>query len=52
MDSSGMSLKDGILVIDNGMFEKKAKGGRVGFKFGGIDAAIDKVEDEVYKRIS
>ena len=27
-------------------------GGRVGFRFGGIDAAIDKVEDEGYKRVS
>ena len=49
MDSSGMSLRDGILVIDSGMFEKKAKGGRVGYRFGGIDAAIDKVEDESIK---
>ena len=29
--------------------EPKAKGGRVGFRFGGIDAAIDKVEDESIK---
>ena len=29
--------------------EPRAKGGRVGFKFGGIDAAIDKVEDESIK---
>ena len=29
--------------------EPRAKGGRVGFRFGGIDAAIDKVEDESIK---
>ena len=29
--------------------EPKAKGGRVGFRFGGIDAAIDSVEDEDIK---
>ena len=26
-------------------------GGRVGYRFGGIDAALDKVEDEEHKRI-
>ena len=41
---------DGGNIIDmSGMFENKAKGGRVGFRFGGIDAAIDKVEDESIK---
>ena len=29
--------------------EPRAKGGRVGYRFGGIDAAIDKVEDESIK---
>ena len=36
MNTDGMSLKDGILVIDSGMFEKKAKGGRVGAEEGGL----------------
>jgi uncharacterized short protein YbdD (DUF466 family) len=35
MNTDSISIKDGVLVIDSGMFEKKAKGGRVGFKFGG-----------------
>ena len=47
MDGSGMSLNDGILIIDSGMFEKKAKGGRVGFRFGGIDKAIEGVSEEI-----
>jgi hypothetical protein len=34
MNTDSMSIKDGVLVIDNSMFEKKAKGGRVGFKDG------------------
>jgi len=36
MNTDGMSLKDGILVIDSGMFEKKSKGGRVGAEEGGL----------------
>jgi hypothetical protein len=36
MNTDGMSLKDGILVIDSGMLENKAKGGRVGAEEGGI----------------
>ena len=35
MNTDGM-LKDGILVIDSGMFEKRAKGGRVGAEEGGL----------------
>ena len=44
----------GTMVITQDQYtenfgERKAKGGRVGFKFGGIDAAIKKVEDESIK---
>jgi hypothetical protein len=49
LDQDGIKtimVGDGIELITP---ENKAKGGRVGFRFGGIDAAIDKVEDESIK---
>ena len=36
MNTDGISLKDGVLVIDSGIFEKKAKGGRIGAEEGGL----------------
>ena len=35
--------------LSDEMKSQMANGGRVGFRFGGIDAAIDKVEDESIK---
>ena len=49
LDQDGIKtimVGDGIELI---MPENKAKGGRVGFKFGGIDKAIKMVEDESIK---
>ena len=46
-DGSRITVRD--YIEKYGMPQNFKKGGRVGFKFGGIDAAIDKVEDESIK---
>ena len=36
MDDKDLSLQDGVLIINSDMFEKKARGGRVGAEEGGL----------------
>jgi len=36
IDTSNVSLKDGVIIINSDMLEKKAKGGRVGAEEGGL----------------
>jgi hypothetical protein len=46
MESYGFTEEEILAAIEAAGYKK---GGRVGFRFGGIDAAIDKVEDEDIK---
>ena len=50
MEENVMEIGDsGIIILNDKFTEEKAKGGRVGLRFGGIGAAVENIEDTEMK---
>jgi hypothetical protein len=50
MEENFMEIGDsGIIILNDKFTEEKAKGGRVGLRFGGIGAAVENIEDTEMK---